>query len=839
MTSVNRGLWPLLTFLVIAVTCAAAPALAAPEMGQGEIGTTVRLEPADLGPGGEGVLVVTSVIENDLHLYADGSEAIKVTPIALDGVVYHVPTLDGFTWEDFEKDAGRLTWSKPMLRPSDYPNAPPDLVWQEGHDFELRIPVTIGSSVASDAVLGVLLDYSACDELSCYDRIEGQRAVVKLGAGGGGTPGDADAPTDVVAAPKEKVVFAAFPSSDAARVTLEIEEAEGDGGGLVAVVTFVPGIGFYLHQPPGSANDIPVSVEPLEDEGITWGDWDWPAEGGKIEEPYAVRIPFVRDGAERLRIRVGWQGCNDFTCDDPQSDILMARWVEEGRVEPPVPFEHPNGEKPPVIPDVGTAPTPVEIPPGEKVLVEPSEALPFPVVHGDDLDKPRTDDDWRVVEAAAAPTLAGDASEVETLWRDLGIMFFGLILVLGVGLAFTPCVLPIIPLTISVIGGGNPDIKKSRLTFLLTVYVLGLSLAYGAAGAASGFLGEAINLEAAFQNPVVIWCIAGIFMVMAAGMMGIFELQPPAWMERMRGGAQKKSGTVLGSFLLGLLAALIASPCTGPFVVGLITFVATTQDPLLGFAWLFTLGLGMGAVFFAAGSLNLLARPGPWMVWVRYGFGIILFGVALYLVAKGGLLDLDPAVTGDHWIAVLAVGVIVGVIAWWAMARHLVRKEGESKEVARRRGAILSLCIIGVAILVAWFSVPPEAGPMWIKVKDVAHMRQEVERAKEEGRPVVVDVWATYCTNCIKFDHVIADDPYLRKAFDDMVRLKIDETDGMRVDLRRAVGLPDGAKPRMAFFDEQGRIRRAADVMHWYKDQSGAELRRRVDFLFKRTRPSE
>ena len=108
----------------------------------------------------------------------------------------------------------------------------------------------------------------------------------------------------------------------------------------------------------------------------------------------------------------------------------------------------------------------------------------------------------------------------------------------------------------------------------------------------------------------------GVLLVMAAGMMGIFELQPPAWMERMRGGAQKKSGTLIGSFLLGILAALVASPCTGPFVVSMMG-AAATHGPFYGFLWLSALGLGMGAVFFAAGSLNLLARPGPWMIWVH------------------------------------------------------------------------------------------------------------------------------------------------------------------------------------------------------------------------------
>jgi len=120
-----------------------------------------------------------------------------------------------------------------------------------------------------------------------------------------------------------------------------------------------------------------------------------------------------------------------------------------------------------------------------------------------------------------------------------------------------------------VIGGGNPDIKKSRLTLLLSTYVLGLTLAYGTAGAVAGFLGEAINLAAAFENPAVIWTIALIFIAMAAGMMGFFELQPPAWMERMRGGAQKRSGTIVGSFLLGILESFASMNEIKQFLPGI------------------------------------------------------------------------------------------------------------------------------------------------------------------------------------------------------------------------------------------------------------------------------
>ena len=816
----TRDRLPTLVLAVLAVLLAAAPAAAGPENRKGSIGFRARLEPADLGPGGEGVLVVTSVIEHELHVYVDGDEAVRFKPLPVEGVTYHVANPAKWTdWAVYEATPARVTWSKPILRPiPGFPDAPPDPVWEEGHDFEIRVPVTLSAEVAADAEIGLVFDYSACDESTCYARIRGTRVTASLGA----APKD---PSGAVPPAAAKPTYGAFPQSDAASVSLEIQD------GPVAVVTFTPSFGYYVHGPDVMSPDIPLTVEPLDDAGIAWGDWGFDEADEKIKTPYSVRIPFEKDGAKQLRIRVGWQGCDEVgQCDQPQSHVLVARWGS-ARIEPPPPLVDPNEDNGATPPAPPPAPPPevVDLRPGEKGIVKPSETLPFPVILGDDLDKPRTDDDWREV---GDPGVAQAASEFEAQWEKYGILVLGIVFLFGVGLAFTPCVLPIIPLTISVIGGGNPDIKKSRLTLLLSVYVLGLTLTYGAAGAAAGFLGEAINLAAAFENPAVIWTIALIFMAMAAGMMGFFELQPPAWMERMRGGAQRKSGTLIGSFLLGVLAAVIASPCTGPFVVGMIAFAAT-KGPFLGFLLFSMLGLGMGAVFFAAGSLNLLARPGPWMVWVRYAFGVILFGFALYLLSNSGQLSVDGTKSIDDVIILFAMGFFVALLAWWAVARHLRVKEGERMEVARMRGAILAVCLVITTGVVAFLTrqAPAEG---WIKIKDVAHLKQEVARATREKRPVVVKISATWCTYCKAYDGVIAGNADLRDAFENMVRLKIDVEKDTRDDLRQAVGLP-GGQPKMVFFDEQGRIRRGADVQRWYGEESPDELKKRVDFLFRRT----
>ncbi len=585
-------------------------------------------------------------------------------------------------------------------------------------------------------------------------------------------------------------------------MTLQVDEEAS-----IATVLFTPDRGYHLYMPGWEGGEIPVEVTPLPDEGITWNEPAYEDEGDEITKPYAVTVHFTRDGGKRLRIKASWQACDNM-CNSGDA-VLVAEWVDASAVPPetsPVPV--------PVTPAVESPPSAPPLAPGERRTDPPTEETPFPVVHGDVLP--------------GAATATGTAFMVKGSWFATLLLVFGF----GVGLAFTPCVLPIIPLTISVIGGGAAGkASRGRLTVMLTAYVLGLALTYGAAGAVSGSLGKAVDLDAAFRMPVVVWAIAIFFLVLAAGMLGVFELQPPAWMERIRGGAAQKSGTLLGAFLLGALAAVIASPCTGPFVVAMLTYVATTGSAWTGFLLFFTLGLGMGAVFFAAGSLNLLARPGPWMVWVRYAFGVILVGVALYFLANAGVLTRVP---------LFVAGFAIALLTWALVERHLVKGEGERVAVARKRGALLAVSLAVVTGVVAHLTAMPEETLSWTRVKDVAELQAEVDRARAQSRPVIVDVWATWCGNCKDFDHVMETHASLRTKLADFVRIKIDETDDKLPELRRAVGLPEQGQPRMAFIDPRGRIRRALDVAGLFQgdaDLNARELERRIDFVAGQTGP--
>jgi thiol:disulfide interchange protein len=524
-------------------------------------------------------------------------------------------------------------------------------------------------------------------------------------------------------------------------------------------VRLAPKKPYHLYTGTGGAQDL--SVTGSKAANLLWAPVEPPLASGEVHEPVTFRLKFRREGpgAASGLVRIAGTGCA-VSCEQ------FGPYEVEVRVEDP---DAPTSV-PPEIPVEAAAP--VE-PPGE-------EGLLFPVVG------------------------VAEKSWVERQWESLGLLILGPLFLVGLLLAFTPCVLPLIPITVSIVGGGRADLSRSRLTVLLTSYVLGLSLAFGSLGLVAAVTGASIS--AAFENPVALWVIAGVFVLLALGMFGLYELQPPQWLQRFQG--QRKGGSIPAAFLFGALAAVIASPCTGPVIAAMIVFAAQAGNEALGFLMFFTLGLGMGAVLFAAGSLNFLLRPGPWMVWVRYVFGVLLVGVALYYVADAGLVS--P--TG-LWV----FGLLVGAVVAAGIARHLVRREGEASGPALRRGAEAGALVVVVTALVAFLTRPPppvvfEGGfqkEPWITLRDRAHLKAEVEKAR--GRPVVVDTTADWCAKCKQWEHLIASDPLLRSAFSKMARLQIDVTKGKRKDLRSGIGAEE-QQPFFVFLDAQGRIHRNLDL---------------------------
>ena len=203
--------------------------------------------------------------------------------------------------------------------------------------------------------------------------------------------------------------------------------------------------------------------------------------------------------------------------------------------------------------------------------------------------------------------------------------FFG-----GLALNLTPCIYPLIPITISYFGG-QAEGKKGSVILHSVIYVVGMAATYSILGSIAAFTGSLFG--AALQIPAVLIGVAAVMVLLALSMFNVYEIRVPAFMNKFAGGSQKG---YFGTFFMGLTCGIIAAPCIGPFVLGLLTYVGNRGNVLLGFSLFFVLALGLGIPFLLlgifSGSLNKLPRSGAWMVWVRTIFGFILLAMAVYFL---------------------------------------------------------------------------------------------------------------------------------------------------------------------------------------------------------------
>ena len=263
------------------------------------------------------------------------------------------------------------------------------------------------------------------------------------------------------------------------------------------------------------------------------------------------------------------------------------------------------------------------------------------------------------IKTTTPSNLAAPLSEQDRLAQSLAqdslakilLGFFGV----GILLAFTPCVFPLIPILSSIIAGEGENITTRRAFILSVTYVLAMSVTYTTAGVLTGLLGE--NLQATFKSPWIIGSFSGVFVLLALSMFGLFELQLPHFMQRHlhKMSHQQQGGTLIGVALMGLVSGVIVGPCLAPPLAGALIFIGQQGDPLLGGAALFALSLGMGVPLIAIGTSegSLLPRAGDWMNTIKTVFGILMLGLAIWM--------LERIIPG--WIVLLLWGALLIVTA--------------------------------------------------------------------------------------------------------------------------------------------------------------------------------
>lgn len=420
--------------------------------------------------------------------------------------------------------------------------------------------------------------------------------------------------------------------------------------------------------------------------------------------------------------------------------------------------------------------------------------------------RPSGTDDGQAQNWSTNPAELARLLEIGGWWSNL-ITFYGL----GLLLAFTPCNLPMIPI-VSALVAGQPGKRSPRRGFLLSLaYVLSVSMTYAAAGVLTALLGA--NLQASFQNPWVLWGFAGLFVVLALAMFGLYEVQMPSaiqsridmWVRRVRG------GTLAGTVGMGLLSALIIGPCVAAPLAGALIYIGQSGDAFLGGAALFSLSLGMGTPLLLVGTSAsaLIPRAGPWMIYVQHLFGLLLLAVALWIVGR----LLSPPVMLMLWGGLLVVSCV------WLGALHPARTP------ARRLGQGVALVgvLYGAVLMLAGASGgerfwPPlghlQGGASatihvpFKPIKTVADLQRELDGAKERGQSVVLDFYADWCVDCIIMVRTTFADPRVVQALQPVLTLQADVTANDAEDRALMSHLGVIGPPTLLFFDQAGEERR-------------------------------
>jgi len=397
------------------------------------------------------------------------------------------------------------------------------------------------------------------------------------------------------------------------------------------------------------------------------------------------------------------------------------------------------------------------------------------------------------------------------------LTFFGL----GLLLAFTPCVFPMVPILSSIIVGQG-GMQNSRRAFTLSlVYVLAMAATYTVAGVAAGLFGS--NLQAAFQNPWVLSSFSVVLVLLALSMFGFYKLQlPVALQSRLaRLSNSQQAGTLSGVALMGLLSALIVGPCVAAPLAAALIVIGQSGDAVLGGAALFTLSMGMGVPLLLVGTSlgKWLPRAGGWMNTVNAVFGVLLLALAVWLLERilpaavtlalwallliicaiymGALERLQPEATGWRklWKGVGVVMLIYGsllAVGATSGGRDALQPLHNFTVAARSGGAVSTAALPALPFK---------------RIKDLVQLQDEIMQASAAGKPVMLDFYADWCITCKEMEKFTFADPAVQQALSVAVLLQADVTADDATDraLQKALGV--FGPPTMIFYGADGQER--------------------------------
>jgi thiol:disulfide interchange protein DsbD len=380
-------------------------------------------------------------------------------------------------------------------------------------------------------------------------------------------------------------------------------------------------------------------------------------------------------------------------------------------------------------------------------------------------------DGGQAAQAQAPAAAPSDLGAVATL---LGggqlLLIIPAFVLLGLGLSLTPCVLPMVPILASIIVGEGASARRGRGFVLALAYSLGMAIVYTALGVAAGLIGE--GLAASLQNPWVLGAIAAMIVVMSLSMFGYYELQLPGALQNrlVDASGRQRGGKLFGVFAMGAISALIVGPCVAAPLAGALTFISRTGNAWIGGTALFALATGMSIPLLLVGlsAGSLLPRAGAWMDAVKKFFGVLMLGMAIWLVSP----VLPPVVQMVAW-SVLLLGY----------AFYLFR--GKRRWPAMVTGAVFALLgaiqLTGVATggqdvfaPLAHLTGKADKGLAFKRIKTVAQL--DAALAATGGKTVMLDFYADWCVSCKEMEKLTFIDPGVQALLANTLLLQVDVT---------------------------------------------------------------